>query len=159
MKTLQQRLDDYKVMKKEILNGETENGYSVKYSGTSVTFSYKELDNRLVVERHRKNPYWGDGKAVRILESNESVQAKNICYNEMINYLRKNSHVEYKELWDNQSFPRQASDGSILVVKCFPFSLGSKISKFGELPRNARERISRERLERGFPPASCFEKI
>jgi len=55
MKTLSERLEDYKVLKREIEKGETKSGYEVKYGSKLVSFTFKELNNHRVIERKRRN--------------------------------------------------------------------------------------------------------
>ena len=59
MKQLHERVKDYKIMKRAILENESSNGYSVKYEGGRVFFTYRELNGHLLTEQN--------GHAVHIL--------------------------------------------------------------------------------------------
>ena len=50
MKDLNERLQDYKVLKRAIEKGEKENGFSVKYHDANISFTYKQLKDKLLIE-------------------------------------------------------------------------------------------------------------
>jgi len=159
MKSLAERLEDYKVMKRAVEKGEVENGYRVKYSSVTVSFLFRELSEHIVIERELSNPPCSHGKAIDILELKDMGKAKQICYNLVLKHLRRNSHVYYGELWDQRDFPMKADDGTLTVCRTFPeWFFPNKSTKFALIPENARARVNRKRLERGYAPAALIEK-
>ena len=55
MKTLKERLADYRIMKKAVSDGEQENGFTVRYDDTDFSFYYKKVDEKLVVLHKEKD--------------------------------------------------------------------------------------------------------
>lgn len=151
MKNLAERLEDYKLMKRTILKGETENGYELEYGMYKVSFSYRELDNHLVVEG-RVNSH---KKATAILEMDEEEKVKQVCYNQMMAYLRRNTHVAYGKIWAVHQHPCQTEDGSLTVISTLLSDrFLPKRTKLWSLPEETRERINRKRERKGFAPVN-----
>ena len=158
MKSLAERLEDYKVMKRAVEKGEVENGYRVKYSSVTVSFLFRELSEHIIIEGELSNPLCSNGKAIGILELKDIGKAKQICYNLVLKHLRINSHVYYGELWSQRDFPRKADDGTLTVYRASPeWVFPNKSTKFALIPENARARVNRKRLERGYAPAALSE--
>ena len=73
---LTQRLADFKVMRKAVLEGERENGYRVTYYRGDILFDYEELDKHLVIRKRINNNL----ENLKVLNGDEEEKAKELCY-------------------------------------------------------------------------------
>ena len=110
MKNLSERLEDYKVLKRAIIRGETENGYFVSYTQDFISYKHHEIDNSLVIVKSRS---YKEGMPVAVLKEDEQKKAKKRCYDKTLKFLRNNTHVEFGKIYGNNFGFRNASDGAI----------------------------------------------
>ena len=113
MKTLSERLEDYKVLKRAIEQGETENGYSVFYTQDFISHKYHEVDNSLVIVKSRS---YKEGMPVAVLKEDEQKKAKKRCYDKTLKFLRNNTHVEFGKIYGKNWGVRKTSDGTIFQI-------------------------------------------
>tara|TARA_Y100000310_G_scaffold345075_2_gene461620 strand:+ start:679 stop:1170 length:492 start_codon:yes stop_codon:yes gene_type:complete len=157
MKGLWERLGDYKVMKDAIQ--EFDNGYCTKFNGLSdVTVGFRELNGHLFVEREFGYGSAGRRMAMRVFELEEVGKAKKFCYDKTLDFLRRNTHVEYGEIWHKNEHPHRGVNekGQQYTTICST-AIGSWVmnglTKFGKLGIDEQNRINRERARRGLGPA------
>src|SRR3989344_8370839 len=126
MKNLSERLEDYKILKRAIEQGETENGYSVFYTQDFISHKYHEVDNSLVIVKSRSSK---EGMPVAVLKEDEQKKAKKRCYDKTLKFLRKNTHVEFGKIYGKNWGVRKTSDEKILI---FNYDLSRKLLEGAE---------------------------
>ena len=126
MKTLLERLGDYKILKRAIKQGESENGYAVPYINDFILYRYHCVDNSLVIVKSRSSK---EGMPVAVLKEDEREKAKKRCYDETLKFLRNNTHVEFGKIYGKNLGVSKTSDENILI---FNYDFAERVLKGAE---------------------------
>lgn len=149
---LTQRLADFKVMRKAVLEGERENGYRVTYYRGDILFDYEELDKHLVIRKRINNNL----ENLKVLNGDEEEKAKELCYRKILDYLMRNTHIEDGKILDKSTAVWRNEEGKITsYILLWPRRIF--YTKFGELPKKMQDRINRKRVDRGLGLATVRE--
>lgn len=150
MKSLAERVEDFKIMKKAVLLGENEHGYSINIKRVRINFLYSFADGKIVISGGTA----ADFQPRRVLDKTYS-DPKKVCYDETIKYLMANTHVQFGMVIPKNATYHRTGDGEIFGV----FSLTGlsqylqrDLTRLDRLSDEEREKINWRRAKRGLEP-------
>jgi hypothetical protein len=96
---LEELLADDEIIKREVEAGAVKNGYQVIYYLGNVAYTFRGLDNHLVVDFMINEGAKHNQEAIRIFEQGEAEEAKKFCYTKIIEYLTENCKIVNGKIW------------------------------------------------------------